>query len=117
MHLLSRLDKLVLSPRALEMLRMAVDLNEEVVCENLVAYVDLEAFSRRTVTQLLMCMALKDVSDDARGLRRFVVNDTGEQILKRPALADDVYQAVQKGENFQVVDGEVRPLEPLPGMR
>lgn len=110
MHLLSQLDKLTLSDRALEMLRLAIELDEEIVAEGFVVYVDTESFSRRTLTQLLLCLALKDVSD-TKGLRRFVVNDTGQQILKRPALADEVYQAVQRSENFQVVDGEVRPLE------
>lgn len=101
----------MLTPRAMEVLRMMLQGDEEFVAEGIHCWVGDVQVSRATLRQLLRCLALKDVSDQS-GIERYVVNDIGKAILERPALAEEVAVKALAGQGFTVIDGSVVDMSP-----
>jgi len=97
-----------LTKRDLEVLHLLRDGVTEAVLEGGTAWVGYDhKTSPRTIHRLLRYMALSNVSDDDRGLQRYVINGTGRAYLQRPELADEVLAAVLAGQPFTLQGGQV----------
>lgn len=95
-----------LSKRQMRLLELMRDTGEELVAEGLQVWVGEERFSVGSYKAVLRIAAIKDVSD-CKGLGRFVINDIGEGVLRRPELADEVAYAFIAGKNFTIKNDHV----------
>lgn len=100
---------MMLTPRALEILGIMSETEEEFVAEGIQCWVGEVQVSRGSLRQLLRCLALKDVSDQS-GIERYVISDIGRSIVERPDLAEEVATAVLLGRPFTVSNGAVLEL-------
>lgn len=92
----------------LEILRIMEEDGEELVQDGREVWLGYTRRSPRTVYCLLRVLAITDVGEP--GLRRYIINSTGEAIRRRPELAPEVYAAVHAGKPFTIRDGRVELL-------
>jgi hypothetical protein len=85
---------------------MSDDVDVDIVQEGSQAYVGNRRTSGSVVKSLLRCMAIKKVEDDGK-LARYRISDIGRSILRRPKLADEVYEAVLGRIPFQIIDDQI----------
>lgn len=86
------------------------DYAAEIVCSGIECYIGHDKTSWRTVNALLSCTA---ISKDAYGggCEHFTINSTGRAILRRPELADEVFEAmVRGGGSWTIRDDRLVPL-------
>lgn len=93
---------------ALERLQAAGDNDEEneIVCEGRECWIGSVRIHRSTLNKLLRLLAVRDVSD-VKGLERYTINSTGQQLLKHPALEHKIPRALADGGPFQIKNGEI----------
>jgi hypothetical protein len=81
--------------------------NAEIVCEGITCWLGEDRLSRRTVTVLIRHVAVRLASEPG-SLERYVINETGRNILKDPTVADDVLASLLVGAGH--FDSSGRPL-------
>ena len=94
-----------MTPRAWDILRWLSDMemapheleyDAEIVCEGLACWLGTTRLRRSTVNQLLRVVALTDASD-TEGVDRYVINETGRSLLRRPELESEITAALRTG--------------------
>lgn len=82
----------------------------EIVVEGRGCWLGMQRIAYRTFEQLLLCVAIKDVSDVKGSVQRYAINDTGKAIYRRPALEDEVRRALRTGGSFTIRDDHLIPM-------
>lgn len=96
--------------RALDLLLKSKD--GAIAVEGLEAWIDHTRISRRTADGLLSHMAVTTDNRTGTGFMRYTPTTNARQILKRPALADEMMMRVWSGKPFSVTDdGKIVDLE------
>lgn len=103
----------MLTRRAFEVLRIMVECAEideefepEITVDGGTVWLGCERIRRSTLDQLLRVAAIKQTVS-GHGCERWVANDTGAAILRRPELADEVFIALHGCEPFTIRDDHV----------
>lgn len=98
-----------LTKRQIEVLDMLIKSKEqEIVCDGLHCMIDLTNISARTVLALLRHMAIKDAGYAGVGCRIYQPTCEAPNIVKRPALADEMVARVIAQKPFSVTeDGRI----------
>lgn len=93
----------MLTKRQIEVLDMLLKSDEkEIVCDGRACMIDLENISRGTVNALLMHMAIKDAGYAGVGCDIYKPTYEAANIVKRPALADEMVARVFANKPFSV---------------
>lgn len=92
--------------RALEKLASKDDC--DILCEGKVCYVGSRQTTWNVVYELIRIIAIDDVSDSEK-IKRYIINDTGHAILRRPELEAELKEALwtTKRRNFAVTNDRV----------
>lgn len=103
----------MLTRRAFEVLKIMVEcatideeFEPEITVDGGQVWLGCERIRRSTLDQLLRVTALKETVS-GHGCERWVANDTGAAIVRRPDLAGEVFAALFGGKNFTVRDDRV----------
>ena len=92
--------------------------DNEIVCDGRECWIGQRRTSWRVVNSLLCMMAVSDCSDTSRGARRFIINETGKNILADERNIPAVVALVQKGGAWTWKDGKlIELLSPYVGER
>lgn len=106
-------DHLTLSEREiLTILRDKEYPDNEIVCDGRECWIGLRRTTWRLVNSLLGMMAISDVSDEGRGARRFIINESGKNILADESNIQRLCTAVLKGGAWHWENGKLVVLEP-----
>lgn len=62
-----------------------------------------------SVRRLLTLTAIRDVSDTT-GCQRYVINDMGRSILRRPAIIQELSAALRAGGSYTIREDRIVPL-------
>jgi hypothetical protein len=82
---------------------------KEIVCDGRSCAIGLERISRGTVNRLLAHMAVKDSGYSSGGVDIYIPTENTQQIIDRPALADEMVARVYARKPFFVTtDGVIR---------
>lgn len=81
----------------------------ELVCEGWYCYLGERRVHRRTVNNLLSILAVKDESDSGADghLKRYIISDIGQSILRRPELEDEVTLALLRSKSFTIKEDRI----------
>lgn len=87
--------------------------NAELVVEGWVCYLGTRRVHRKTVNALIDMLALKDESDTGADghLKRYVISDTGQALLRRPELEEELFLALHRKRAFCVRNDRIEDLD------
>jgi len=98
-------------PRALEVLKVMIELDEaghepDLVREGRAVWLGCERLANRTLDSLIMHVAVSE-TDGSDLVKRYEVNSTGRAIARRPELADEVLAAIMGRKAFTIREDRV----------
>lgn len=80
----------------------------DILCDGVVCYVGSRRTTWSVVYELLRIIAIDDVSDSDK-LKRYILNDTGRSLLRRPELEAELKEVLwsKTRKNFAVINDRV----------
>ncbi len=85
--------------------------DEAIVAEGLAVYIGTRRSSWRVINALLRCGALSDRSETGDTFRRYVINESGRSIIRRPELAGELRDAYLRSDGpFMIQDDRIVAL-------
>ncbi len=103
-----------MSPAAMRVLRLMLANKDnedgELVREGREVWLGYERVGSMVINQLLQLCAIADVSDEGKGLERYVINSTGEALVVNPLLESALVQALHLGRSFTIIDGKIQDI-------
>jgi hypothetical protein len=85
------------------------DYESEIVREARQCWFGSERVSGRVLNEAIRCRAVDDVSDEG-GIERYVINEIGRAVLRRPDLAGEIAAAILSGRQFTVRDDAIADI-------
>lgn len=82
----------------------------EVVREGRQCWLGSERVSGRVLEEAIRSSAVNNVSD-SNVIERYVINEIGQAVLRRPELAEEVMVAILSGRQFTVRDDRIIDME------
>ena len=83
--------------------------NAEIVCEGIECWLGIRRVACVTVDMLLRLVCLSEDSENK--VRRYTINGTGEAVLRRPELVEEIAQALVSRKPFSIKNDQVKYLQ------